>query len=117
MTRRLFGCVLLAAALAIAVSLPLSVAADSTATPYRQAVADALAIVENAQPGDVAVARHAAQVLIDGTGNTQPEVLSDLRESPPDFKTRPPGCGPRWTRSTTRPQLRTPRSRSRACSR
>ncbi|TMD19479.1 MAG: hypothetical protein E6I39_00760 [Chloroflexi bacterium] len=86
MTRRLFGCVLLAAALAIAVSLPLSVAADSTATPYRQAVADALAIVENAQPGDVAAARHAAQVLTDGTGNTQPEVLSDLRESPPDFK-------------------------------
>ena len=66
-------------------SLPVSVAADST-TQYRQAVADALAIVDNAQPGDVTAGRHAAQVLIDGTGNTQPEVLSDLRESPPDFK-------------------------------
>ncbi len=86
MTRRLFSGVLLAAAIAIAVSLPVSVAADSTTTLYRQAVADALAIVENAQPGDVAAARHAVQVLSDGTGNTQPEVLSDLRESPPDFK-------------------------------
>ncbi len=86
MTRRLFFGVLLAAAIASAVSLPVSVAADSTTTLYRQAVADALAIVEIAQPGDVAAARHAAQVLIDGTGNTQPEVLSDLRESPPDFK-------------------------------
>jgi len=85
-TRRLFFGVLLAAAIASAVSLPVSVAADSTTTLYRQAVADALAIVEIAQPGDVAAARHAAQVLIDGTGNTQPEVLSDLRESPPDFK-------------------------------
>ncbi len=84
-TRRLFAGVLLAAAFAIAMSLPVSVAADST-TQYRQAVADALAIVDNAQPGDVTAGRHAAQVLIDGTGNTQPEVLSDLRESPPDFK-------------------------------
>ena len=85
-TRRLFSGVLLAVAIAIAVSLPVSVAADSTATLYRQAVADALAIVENAQPGDVTAARHAVQVLVDGTGNTQPEVVSDLRESPPDFK-------------------------------
>jgi hypothetical protein len=84
-TRRLFSRVLLAAATAIALSLPVSVAADSTATPYRQAVAGALAIIEQAQPGDVAAARHAAQVLIDGTGNTQPEVLSDLTASPPDF--------------------------------
>jgi hypothetical protein len=84
-TRRLFAGVVLAAAFAIAASLPVSVAADST-TLYRQAVADALAIVENAQPGDVAAGRHAAQVLVDGTGNTQPEVLSDLRESPPNFK-------------------------------
>lgn len=85
MNRRLFGGVLLAAAIAIAVSLPVSVAADSTATLYRQAVADALSIVKGSQPSDVAAARHAAQVLIDGTGNTQPEVLSDLRESPPNF--------------------------------
>lgn len=86
MTRRLAGCVLLAAAIAIAVSLPVSVAADSTTTQYRQAVADALTIVESAQPGDVAAARHAIQVLVDGTGVTQPEVISDLRASPPDFK-------------------------------
>ena len=84
-TRRLFAGVLLAAAFAIAASLPVVVVADST-TPYRQAVADALAIVQNAQPGDVAAGRHAVQVLVDGTGNTLPEVLSDLRESPPDFK-------------------------------
>jgi hypothetical protein len=83
--RRLFAGVVLAAAFAIAASLPVSVAADST-TVYRQAVADALAIVGSAQPGDVAAGRHAAQVLVDGTGNTQPEVLSDLRESPPNFK-------------------------------
>jgi hypothetical protein len=85
-TRPLFSGVLLAAAIAIAVSLPVSVAADPTTTLYRQAVADALGIVQNAQPGDVAAARHAVQVLVDGTGNTQPEVLSDLRESPPNFK-------------------------------
>ena len=84
-TRRLFAGVLLAAEFAIAVSLSVSVSADST-TQYRQAVADALAIVDNAKPGDVPAGRHAAQVLVDGTGNTQPEVLSDLRESPPDFK-------------------------------
>ena len=86
MTRRLFSGVLLAAAIAIALSLPVSVAADSTATLYRQAVSDALGIIQNAQPGDRAAALHAAQVLTDGTGNTQPEVLSDLRESPPDLK-------------------------------
>jgi len=85
-TRRLFSGVLLAAAIAIALSLPVSVAADSTATLYRQAVSDALGIIQNAQPGDRAAALHAAQVLTDGTGNTQPEVLSDLRESPPDLK-------------------------------
>jgi hypothetical protein len=84
-TQRLFSRVLLAATTAMALSLPLSVAADSTATPYRQAVAGALAIIEQSQPGDVAAAHHAAQVLIDGTGNTQPEVLSDLAASPPDF--------------------------------
>jgi len=77
---------MLAAAIAIAVSLPVSVTADSTTTLYRQAVADALGIVQNAEPGDVAAARHAVQVLVDGTGNTQPEVLSELRESPPNFK-------------------------------
>ena len=86
MTRRLLCGVLLAAAIAVAASLPAAVAADSTTALYRQAVADTLAIVENAQPGDVAAARHAAQVLIDGTGTTQPEVLSDLHESPPNFK-------------------------------
>ena len=86
MTRGRFSRALLAAAIAIAVSLPVSVVADSTATSYRQAVADALAIVENAQPGDVGAARHAAQVLTDGTGTTQSEVLSDLRASPPNFK-------------------------------
>ena len=67
-------------------SLPVSVAADSTATQYRQAVADTLTIVESAQPGDVTAAHHAAQVLTAGTGTTQPEVLSDLGESPPNFK-------------------------------
>ena len=86
MTRRLFSAVLIAALIDVAVALPFSVAADSTATPYRQAVADALQIVQQAQSGDHAAARHAAQVLIDGTGDTQPEVLFDLRESPPDFK-------------------------------
>ena len=86
MTRRLFSSVLRAAAIAIALSLPVSVAADSTATLYRQAVADALGIIQNAQPGDREAALHAAKVLTDGTGNTQPEVLSDLRESPPDLK-------------------------------
>ena len=86
MTRRFVPAVVLAVAIAVAMSLPISVAADSATALYRQAVADALGIVQNAQPGDVAAARRAVQVLVDGTGNTQPEVLADLRESPPDFK-------------------------------
>ncbi|HET7465691.1 MAG TPA: hypothetical protein VFL29_03425 [Candidatus Dormibacteraeota bacterium] len=76
---------LLAAAIALAALLPAHVAADSQATLYRQAVADALTIVKNAQPGDVAAAKRAIEVLIDGTANTQPEVLADLRHSPPNF--------------------------------
>lgn len=76
---------LLAAAIAVAALLPAQVTADSQATLYRQAVADALAIVNGAQPGDVAAAQRAIEVLIGGTANTQPEVLADLRHAPPNF--------------------------------
>jgi hypothetical protein len=76
---------LLAVAIAVAALLPARVAADSQTVLYRQAIADALAIVQSAHSGDVSAAKHAIQVLVDGTANSQPEVLADLRETPPNF--------------------------------
>lgn len=72
------------AALALLSAQP--VAADSSGSSYRQAISDALAIINAAQPGDTTAAQNASQVLSAGTGNTQPEVLIDLRMKPPDFK-------------------------------
>lgn len=62
------------------------VRADDATAAYRQAVSDALAIIESAQPGDTEAAQHAMKVVIAGTGESQPEVLQDLRMKPPDFK-------------------------------
>ncbi len=72
------------ALIAIATAQP--VMADSGTDAYRQAVSDTLTIVEAAKPGDADAARHATQVLTAGTGDSQPEVLLDLRTSPPNFK-------------------------------
>ena len=76
---------LIALALVVASAQPV-IAQSSGADTYRQAVSDALTIVESADPGDTTAAQHASQVLVAGTGESQPEVLQDLRMKPPDFK-------------------------------
>jgi len=79
--------VLLAGAAAICAWAQVTVSADSPApTPYRQAVSDAYDIVSRAAPGDVEAAHQAAAVLQSGTGSSQPEILADLAQQPPDFK-------------------------------
>jgi hypothetical protein len=75
----------LAALLAATALLSAPVAADTTASDYRQALADTLNIVQSAQPGDTTAAQNALRVLTAGTGTTQPEVIADLEEHPPDF--------------------------------
>ena len=50
---------------------------------YADSVDRALALVRSAPAGDTAAAAEAADVLRSGTGDTQPEILGDLRSSPP----------------------------------
>jgi hypothetical protein len=50
---------------------------------YVKAVQRAYDLVHGASPQDAAPARAATQALEAGTGNTQPEILSDLRARPP----------------------------------
>lgn len=75
MTRRFA----LAALLAATALLSAPVAADTTASGYRQAIADTLTIVQGAEAGDTIAAQRALRVLTAGTGTTQPEVIADLR--------------------------------------
>jgi hypothetical protein len=77
-------------AVAVAPSLfawaPTTAEADQpTPSSYRQAVSDAYAIVSHASPGDVQAAVQATNVLETGTQLTQPEVVADLAQRPPDF--------------------------------
>ena len=53
---------------------------------YRTAVEDAYSLIQNAARNDTTTAGQAILVLEQGTGLTQPEILSDLATSPPDFK-------------------------------
>jgi hypothetical protein len=65
---------------------PMTAEADQpTPASYRQAVSDAYAIVSHASPGDVQAAVQATNVLETGTQLTQPEVVADLAQRPPDF--------------------------------
>lgn len=82
---RLRAVALVAVAIALAGAHPVT-ADSSDAAGYRQAISDTLTIVEAAQPGDAIAAQHATQVLSAGTGESQPEILQDLRIKPPDFK-------------------------------
>jgi hypothetical protein len=50
---------------------------------YEQAVAEAYALIAQASPPDTTPADKAMRVMIDGTGGSQPEILSDLRARPP----------------------------------
>lgn len=62
----------------------MTAAADPAPAPtYVQAVQRAYDIIYSASPSDTLPAVEAAAVLIDGTGNSQPEIISDLRVRPP----------------------------------
>jgi hypothetical protein len=72
-------------ALAAAVA-PVPASADAAAPSiYRQAVQDAYDLIREAGPTDASTARAAAGVLETGTGQSQPEILADLRRVPPDL--------------------------------
>jgi hypothetical protein len=66
------------------VANPLTAAAD--ASSYRQAVSDAYSIVSQAAPGDVPAAQRAHAVLVEGTADSQPEILADLEARPPNLQ-------------------------------
>lgn len=73
--------------LTLAAAGAISALADSPSpSTYRQAVDQAYGIVTNARPNDTNAARNAIDVLVAGTGDTQPEIITDLRSTPPDFQ-------------------------------
>ena len=86
MTRaRLARCIAafgLAAALASATVL--TAAADPVLPPrYTDAVQRAYDLIRNASPQDTSPAVAAVQLLAESTGDTQPEIISDLKARPP----------------------------------
>ena len=52
---------------------------------YADAVERSYVLIENAKPDDTGPAAAAFAVLHDGTGNSQPEILDDLRAKPPRY--------------------------------
>jgi len=72
--------------LLVAAGLAWPVTAIADASTYQQAVQDTLAIVTSAQPGDIAAAQRAQAVLEAGTGQSQLEIIADLKLRPPDFQ-------------------------------
>jgi len=58
----------------------------SRADDYTNAVHRGLTLVQLAERGDAPSVQQAIDVLVEGTGDTQPEVLRDLRTSPPDLR-------------------------------
>ena len=52
---------------------------------YIDAVRQAYNLIQGVSPQDTAPARAAVQVIIDGTGGSQPEILTDLRTRPPAY--------------------------------
>lgn len=79
--RRALSTATIAAVLAIALATP--AAAEPSPPAYAQAVEQAYALIAHASPPDTGPAVAAYRVLSDGTGDTQPEVLADLRARPP----------------------------------
>ena len=82
--RRRFPELILAALLLI-----LGLARPALASPaddYTNAIHRGLTLVQFAERGDAPSAQKAIDVLVNGTGDTQPEVLRDLRSSPPDLR-------------------------------
>ncbi|HLB76929.1 MAG TPA: hypothetical protein VJO72_07835 [Candidatus Dormibacteraeota bacterium] len=60
-------------------------ASASSADDYTNAVHRALTLVQFAERGDVPSVQQAIDVLAQGTGRSQPEILRDLRQTPPDL--------------------------------
>ena len=60
-------------------------AAASPVDDYTNAVHRALTLAQFAERGDVPSVQQAIDVLVAGTGGSQPEILSALRQSPPDL--------------------------------
>ena len=61
-------------------------ATASPADDYTNAVHRGLTLVQFAERGDAPSVQQAIDVLVSGTGDTQPEVLRDLRNTPPDLR-------------------------------
>jgi len=61
-------------------------ATASSADDYTNAVHRGLTLVQFAERGDAPSVQQAIDVLVQGTGETQPEVLHDLRSTPPDLR-------------------------------
>ena len=60
--------------------------AEADQQSYTVAVEQARGLVREGQDGRADAARQAVAVLVAGTGDTQPEVLADLRRDPPDYQ-------------------------------
>jgi hypothetical protein len=83
--RALAAFVLVTVTLAVAGAIAAS-AGSSAPSTYLQAVDQAYAIVTSAQANDTSAARDAIAILVAGTGDSQPEIITDLRSAPPDFQ-------------------------------
>jgi hypothetical protein len=65
----------------------MTAAADPSPTPtYAEAAQRALDIIQTASPSDTRPAAAALEVLISGTGDSQPEIANDLRARPPLYE-------------------------------
>jgi hypothetical protein len=65
----------------------MTAAADPSPNPtYAEAVQNALDIIQTASPSDTRPAAAALEVLISGTGDSQPEITNDLRARPPNYE-------------------------------
>jgi hypothetical protein len=71
--------------LGLLIALGGAAAAASSADDYANAVHRALTLVQFAERGDVPSVQQAIDVLVQGTGSSQPEILRDLRTSPPNL--------------------------------
>jgi hypothetical protein len=72
-------------ALALVLGSAIAVHADPTTPTYAEAVQRAYDLVAAAEPSETWSASAAMRVLVDGTGNTQPEILTDLNARPPQY--------------------------------
>src|SRR3989440_8436494 len=61
-------------------------ASASSADDYTNAVHRALTLVQFAERGDAPSVPQAIDILVKGTGETQPEILRDLRSTPPELR-------------------------------